>query len=138
MVLYASLSMSLLTASGAVLGTQYCKSNKYSRGSQEEQGKRRQEKFDGLIAWYFDGVVQSFPVLLQISLLLFRTALGAKMWCEQPSIAWVIISTTDFGLQFPQLPYQGLIGSLMMAAWFCSVLTVDDTNGKHAVRVPDD
>ncbi|KAG1802367.1 hypothetical protein EV424DRAFT_1584787 [Suillus variegatus] len=99
----STLSMSLLTAFGAAMGKQYCKSNKYSRSLQEEQGKRRQEKFDGLTAWYFDGVVQSFPVLLQISLLLFRTALGAKMWCEQSSIAWVIISTTDFGFLFYSL-----------------------------------
>ncbi|KAG1745045.1 uncharacterized protein EDB91DRAFT_1050244 [Suillus paluster] len=60
MVAYASLSMSLLTAFGAVLGKQwlgYYKSNRYSRGSQEERGKHRQEKFDGIITWYFDAVV---------------------------------------------------------------------------------
>ncbi|KAG2032633.1 hypothetical protein BDR03DRAFT_873633 [Suillus americanus] len=106
MVAYASLSMSLLAAFGAVLGKQwlgYYKSNRYGRGSQEERGKRRQEKFDGLITWYFDAVVQSFPVLLQISLLLFGIALGAHMWCEQPSIAWVIIATTVFGFLFYSL-----------------------------------
>ncbi|KAG2130553.1 hypothetical protein BD769DRAFT_1573959, partial [Suillus cothurnatus] len=61
MVAYASLSMSLLAAFGAVLGKQwlgYYKSNRYGRGSQEERGKRRQEKFDGLVTWYFDAVVQ--------------------------------------------------------------------------------
>ncbi|KAG1841851.1 hypothetical protein C8R48DRAFT_619895 [Suillus tomentosus] len=103
MVVYASLSMSLLAAFGAVLGKQwlgYYKSHRYGRGSQEERGKRRQEKFDGLITWYFDAVVQSFPVLLQISLLLFGIALGANMWYEHPSIAWVIISTTVFGFLF--------------------------------------
>ncbi|KAG1851448.1 hypothetical protein DFJ58DRAFT_661599, partial [Suillus subalutaceus] len=106
MIAYASLSMSLLAAFGAVLGKQwlgYYKSNRYGRGSQEERGKRRQEKFDGLITWYFDAVVQSFPVLLQISLLLFGIALGARMWCEQPSIAWVIIATTVFGFLFYSL-----------------------------------
>jgi hypothetical protein len=106
MVAYASLSMSLLAAFGAVLGKQwlgYYKSNRYGRGSQEERGKRRQEKFDGLVTWYFDAVVQSFPVLLQISLLLFGIALGANMWYEQPSIAWVIIATTVFGFLFYSL-----------------------------------
>ncbi|KAG1718184.1 hypothetical protein EDB19DRAFT_1863147, partial [Suillus lakei] len=98
--------MSLLAAFGAVLGKQwlgYYKSNRYGRGSQEERGKRRQEKFDGLITWYFDAVVQSFPVLLQISLLLFGIALSAKMWYEQPSIARVIIATTVFGFLFYSL-----------------------------------
>jgi hypothetical protein len=106
MIAYASLSMSLLAAFGAVLGKQwlgYYKSNRYGRGSQEERGKRRQEKFDGLVTWYFDAVVQSFPVLLQISLLLFGIALGAKIWSEQASIAWVIIATTVFGFLFYSL-----------------------------------
>ncbi|KAG0698835.1 hypothetical protein DFH29DRAFT_855445, partial [Suillus ampliporus] len=57
MIAYASLSMSLLAAFGAVLGKQwlgYYKSNRYGRGSQDERGKRRQEKYDGIITWYFD------------------------------------------------------------------------------------
>lgn len=42
-------------------------------------------------------IVQSFLVLLQISLLLFGVALSANVWYEQRSIACVIITTTDFG-----------------------------------------
>ncbi|KAG1902437.1 uncharacterized protein F5891DRAFT_1106962, partial [Suillus fuscotomentosus] len=106
LVAYASLSMSLLAAFGAVLGKQwlgYYKSNRYGRGSEEERGKRRQEKFDGIVTWYFDAVVQCFPVILQISLLLFGIALGANMWYEQRSIAWVIIATTVFGFLFYSL-----------------------------------
>ncbi|KAG2135300.1 hypothetical protein DEU56DRAFT_396617, partial [Suillus clintonianus] len=127
MIAYASLSMSLLAAFGAVLGKQwlgYYKSNRYGRGSQEERGKRRQETFDGIITWYFDAVVQSFPVLLQISLLLFGIALGANMWTEQPSIAWVIIATTVFGFLFysltvmaclisPACPFQTPISTIL-------------------------
>ncbi|KAG1726475.1 hypothetical protein EDB19DRAFT_226478, partial [Suillus lakei] len=126
-IAYASLSMSLLAAFGAVLGKQwlgYYKSNRYGRGSQEERGKRRQETFDGLITWYFDAVVQSFPVLLQISLLLFGIALSANMWTEQPSIAWVIIATTVFGFLFysltvmaclisPTCPFQTPISTIL-------------------------
>ncbi|KAG1894746.1 uncharacterized protein F5891DRAFT_1175915 [Suillus fuscotomentosus] len=106
LVAYASLLMSLLAAFGAVLGKQwlgYYKSNRYGRGSEEERGKRRQEKFDGIVTWYFDAVVQSFPVILQISLLLFGIALGADMWYDQLSIAWVIIATTVFGFLFDSL-----------------------------------
>ncbi|KAG2054225.1 hypothetical protein BDR06DRAFT_884423 [Suillus hirtellus] len=126
-IAYASLSMSLLAAFGAVLGMQwlgYYKSKRYGRGSQEQQGKRRQEQFDGIVTWYFDGVVQSFPVLLQISLLLFGIALGAKLWYEQASIAWVLIGTTVFGFLFysltvmaclisPTCPFQTPISSLL-------------------------
>ncbi|KAG2092490.1 uncharacterized protein F5147DRAFT_585905 [Suillus discolor] len=106
MFAYTSLSMSLLAAFGVILGKQwlgYYKSHRYGRGSEEEQGKRRQEKFDGLITWYFDAVVQFIPVLLQISLLLFGIALGANMWYEQPGIALMIISTTIFGFLFYSL-----------------------------------
>jgi hypothetical protein len=81
-IAYASLSFSLLAAFGAVLGKQwlgYYKSQRYGRGPQEERVKRRQENFDGIVTWYFDAVVQSFPVLLQISLLLFGVTLSANV-----------------------------------------------------------
>jgi hypothetical protein len=105
-IAYASLSFSLLAAFGAVLGKQwlgYYKSHRYGRGSQEERAKRRQDKFDGIVAWHFDAVVQSFPVLLQISLLLFGIALSANLWSQQHTIAWVIIATTVFGFLFYSL-----------------------------------
>jgi hypothetical protein len=127
MIAYASLSMSLLAAFAAVLGKQwigYYKSNRYGRGSQEERGKHRQDMFDGLATWYFNTVVQSFPVLLQISLLLFEIALGAHMWYQQPSIAWVIIAITVSGFLFysltamacsisPSCPFQTPMSALL-------------------------
>jgi hypothetical protein len=105
-IAYASLSFSLLAAFGAVLGKQwlgYYKSHRYGRGSEDERAKRRQERFDGIVTWYFDAVVQSFPILLQISLLLFGIALGTNMWSQQYTIAWVIIATTVFGFLFYSL-----------------------------------
>jgi hypothetical protein len=126
-IAYASLSTSLLAAFGAVLGKQwlgYYKSHRYSRGSQEERAKRRQEKFDGIVTWYFDAVVQSFPILLQISLLLFGIALSANMWYQQYTVAWVIIATTIFGFLFysltvmaalvsPACPFQTPISTIL-------------------------
>jgi hypothetical protein len=73
-VAYASLSMSLLAALGAALGKQwlsYYKASRYGHGSLEDRGRRRQMKMNGLNVWYFDAIVQSFPMLLQFSLLLF-------------------------------------------------------------------
>jgi hypothetical protein len=121
------LSFSLLAAFGAVLGKQwlgYYKSHRYGRGSQEERAKRRQEKFDGIVTWYFDAVVQSFPILLQFSLLLFGIALSTNMWYEQYTIAWVIIATTVFGFLFysltvmaalvsPACPFQTPISTML-------------------------
>ncbi|KAG2132716.1 uncharacterized protein EDB93DRAFT_1093671 [Suillus bovinus] len=135
-IAYASLTMSLLAAFGAVLGKQwlgYYKTNRYGRGSQEERAKHRQEKFEGLVTWYFDAVVQSFPVLLQISLLLFGIALGSNLWYEQPSIAWVIIAATAFGFLFysltvmaclisPPCPFQTPISRILC------ILRIDSRN----------
>ncbi|KAG1867663.1 hypothetical protein F4604DRAFT_1584976 [Suillus subluteus] len=126
-IAYASLSFSLLAAFGAVLGKQwlgYYKSHRYGRGSQEERMKRRQEKFDDIVMWYFDAVVQSFPILLQFSLFLFGIALGANMWSQQYTIAWVIIATTVFGFLFysltvmaalvsPACPFQTPISTML-------------------------
>lgn len=102
-IAYASLSMSLLAAFGAAMGKQwlgYYKASRYGHGSPEDRGRRRQMKMDGLKVWYFDAVVQSFPMLLQVSLLLFGISIGADMWYKQRSIAWVIIAAVMFGILF--------------------------------------
>ncbi|KAG1812583.1 uncharacterized protein BJ212DRAFT_1301551 [Suillus subaureus] len=94
------------------------------RDSEDERGKRRQEKFDGIVTWYFDAVVQSFPILLQFSLFLFGIALGANMWYEQYTVAWVIIAATVFGFLFysltvmaalvsPACPFQTPISTIL-------------------------
>jgi hypothetical protein len=156
MIAYTSLSTSLLAAFGAVLGKQWLghyKSNRYGRGSQEERGKHRQEKFDGLITWYFDAVVQSFPVLLQISLLLFGVALGANLWYEQPSIAWVVIATTVFGFLFyslivmaclisPSCPFQTPISTILIMLHIdskiilCDAVVISDLNQHYRSFTP--
>ncbi|KAG2073812.1 hypothetical protein BDR04DRAFT_1009760 [Suillus decipiens] len=133
-VAYASLSFSLLAAFWAVLGKQwlgYYKSHRYGRGSEEERGKRRQEKFDGIVTWHFDAVLQSFPILLQFSLFLFGIALSANMWYEQHTIAWVIIATTVFGFLFyslmvmaalvsPACPFQTPVSTILRMFHFHS------------------
>ncbi|KIK34588.1 hypothetical protein CY34DRAFT_97707, partial [Suillus luteus UH-Slu-Lm8-n1] len=126
-IAYASLFFSLLAAFSAVLGKQwlgYYKSQRYGRGSQEERAKCRQEKFDGIVRWHFEAVLQSFSVLLQISLLLFGIVLSANMWFQQHTIAWVIIATTVFGYTFysftvmvallsPACPFQTPISTVL-------------------------
>jgi hypothetical protein len=126
-IAYASLSFSLLAALGGVLGKQwlmYYKSHRYGLGSEDKRAKHRQEKFDGIDTWYFETVVQSFPILLQFSLLLFGIALGANMWYQQHTIAWVIIVTTVFGFLFysltvmaalvsPACPFQTPISTIL-------------------------
>lgn len=100
---YASLSFSLLAALGAVLGKQWLrfyKLERFGRGSLEERGRNRQQKLQGLEAWHFDAVLQLFPVLLQISLLLFGISLSSYVWTQQRTITAVIIATTVLGCLF--------------------------------------
>ncbi|KAG2062352.1 hypothetical protein BDR06DRAFT_829510, partial [Suillus hirtellus] len=88
---YVTLSFSLLAAFGALLGKQWISHYKSNdvHGSLEKRGKYRQQKLDGLEAWHFHAVLQSFPVLLQISLLLFGVAISAFVWSQQGKLAIV-------------------------------------------------
>ncbi|OJA17401.1 putative protein 22 [Rhizopogon vesiculosus] len=97
---YIALSFSLLAAFGAVLGKQWLSHYKANgvHGSLEERGKHRQQKLDGLEAWYFDAMLKTFPVLLQISLLLFALALSAFVWSQQGALAVAVIVPTAFGI----------------------------------------
>ena len=81
-ILYASLACSLLSAFLAVLGKQWL--NRYAstdmRGSATERCQSRQRKLDGIIVWYFESVMESLPVLSQLSLLLLACALSRYLW----------------------------------------------------------
>lgn len=128
---YASLALSLVAAFGAVLGKQwlgYYKTRRYGRGSLEAQCKQRHRKFLGLKSWRFEDVLQLFPVLLQMSLLLFGLSLGAVMWTQQRTIPIFIIATTACGalchactivvsLKSPECPFQSPVSLAIRAIW---------------------
>ncbi|KAJ6599822.1 hypothetical protein DFH09DRAFT_1128886, partial [Mycena vulgaris] len=48
--------------------------------------------------WKFDVILQLFPLLLQLSLLLFAVALSVYLWTIHPSIAIIVISLTSCGV----------------------------------------
>ncbi|KAJ7885506.1 hypothetical protein B0H14DRAFT_2699160 [Mycena olivaceomarginata] len=50
-----------------------------SRSTAEERGLERQCKLNGLQKWKFETVLQLFPLLLQLALLLFATALSVYL-----------------------------------------------------------
>ncbi|KAJ6586503.1 hypothetical protein DFH09DRAFT_1308522 [Mycena vulgaris] len=81
-LLYTSLFATLLAALLAVLGKQWIMYYEAagSRGTIEERGLERQRKLDGLRRWKFDMVLQMFPLLLQLALLLFASALSVYLW----------------------------------------------------------
>ena len=101
-LLYASLATSLLSAFLAMLGKQWL--NRYAsidmRGSVIERCQNRQRKLDGIVAWYFEYVMESLPLMLQAALLLFGCALSKYLWDVDIAVASVVISVTSFGVFF--------------------------------------
>ncbi|KAH7923688.1 hypothetical protein BV22DRAFT_566534 [Leucogyrophana mollusca] len=128
-LIYASLSASLLAALGAVLGKQWLgQYRQKGLGMNDERGRRRQKKLDGLKTWHFHIVLEALPVLLQISLLLFSVALSAYVWTRQPTIGAVVISTTSLGVLFyvsitatavisPNCPFQTPLSIALPVLW---------------------
>ena len=128
---YASLSLSLLAAFGAVLGKQwlaYYKSTRFGHGSLEERGLQWQNKLHGIERWRLDAVLQSFPVLLQLSLLIFAVALYGYVWTQQVATSRIVIAVTGTGVLFylfivyaslrsPDCPFQTPASAIIRLAW---------------------
>jgi hypothetical protein len=98
-LLYISLCSTLLTALLAVLRKQWVMyySAAGERGTIEAHGLERQHKFDGLRKWKFEMLMQMFPLLLQLGLLLFAAALSVYLWTIHFSLAIIILCFTTFG-----------------------------------------
>ncbi|KAF7360767.1 hypothetical protein MVEN_00808700 [Mycena venus] len=99
-LLYISLFTTLLAALLAVLGKQWVMYYQAagSRGTIEQRGLERQRKLDGLRKWKFDAVLQAFPLLLQLALLLFSSALSLYLWTVHCSIAAIVLGFTLLGV----------------------------------------
>ena len=85
-----------------MLGKQWL--NRYAstdvRGTAIERSQNRQRKLDGIVAWYFDYVMESLPLMLQIALLLLGCALSRYLWEISITVASVVLAVTSFGLIF--------------------------------------
>ena len=83
-----------------MLGKQWL--NRYDstdlRGTVIERSQNRQRKLDGIVAWYFNNVMESLPLMLQAALLLFCCALSRYLWEVDLIIASVLLGVTSFGL----------------------------------------
>lgn len=128
-LLYASLATSLLAGFLAILGKQWL--NRYASiylwGSTFERSQNRQEKLDGVLAWYLDFVLESLSLLPQVALLLLGYALTRYLWDINTTVASVVLATTSFGVLLYLLiivagatsdscPYQ-VPGSCLVRRW---------------------
>jgi hypothetical protein len=101
-ILFASLAASLFSAFLAMLGKQWL--NRYdatdTRGSIIERCQNRQGKLDGIVAWYFDYVMELLPLMLQAALLLLSCALSQYLWDISITVMLVVLGVTSFGVFF--------------------------------------
>ena len=99
-ILFASLAASLFSAFLAMLGKQWL--NRYDstdmRGIAIERAQSRQRKLNGIVAWYFDYVMESLPLMLQGALLLLGCALSRYLWEVNITVALVVLGITSFGI----------------------------------------
>ncbi|KAJ7659204.1 hypothetical protein DFH06DRAFT_1472617 [Mycena polygramma] len=125
-LLFTSLFTALLAALLAVLGKQWVMHYQAagSRGTVEERGLERQRKLDGLRKWKLDMVLQMFPLLLQLALLLFSIGLSLYLWPVNRSVAGLVVGSTVFGfgtymlllasaIVFPDSPFQTPLASFL-------------------------
>ena len=126
-ILYASLVTSLFSAFLAMLGRQWL--NRYAstelRGTTIERSQNRQRKLDGIVAWYFDHVMESLPLMLQVALLLFGCALSRYLWEVNITVASVVLGVTSAGLA---------LYILIVAAGVASESCPYQTPGSNTVR----
>jgi hypothetical protein len=126
-ILFASLATSLLSAFFAMLGKQWL--NRYAstemRGTTIERSQYRQRKLDGIVKWYFDYVMESLPLMLQVALLLLGCALSRYLWEINVIVASVVLAVTSFGL---------IIYIFVVVAGAISVICPYQTPGARILR----
>ncbi|KAJ6506014.1 hypothetical protein DFH09DRAFT_1289161 [Mycena vulgaris] len=112
-LLYMSLFATLLASLLAVLGMQWLTYYQAagSRGTIEERRLERQRKLGGLHKWKLVPLLQIFPLLLQLALLLFATALSVYLWGIHRSLAIIVLVFTLIGFG----AYLFLLGSAIMS-----------------------
>ncbi|KAJ6552611.1 hypothetical protein DFH09DRAFT_1167112 [Mycena vulgaris] len=126
-LLYISLFATLLAALLSVLGKQWLLhyGEAGNRGTIEERGLERQHKLEGLRKWKFEYVMQAFPLLLQLALLLFWAALSVYLWTINLPLAVTVITLTSLStisyiillisaMKYPNSPYQTPLSSLLV------------------------
>lgn len=113
---YASLSASLLSAFGCLLAKQWLghfKATRSTHGSISSRGILRQRKFDAMQNSHLNIILDSFPILLQVSLLLFAVSLLGNTWNPYRDVAGVILAATGIGV------------ALYLVTFFAALLSLD-------------
>ena len=128
---YLGLGTSLLAAFGAVLGKQWLahyKTTRFGRGTQEERGRLRHQKFLGIKKWQLEPFLDMLPILLQISLLCFAVSLTLNIYSLHHTLGYILILVTGVGILaytitlvvaivFSNSPFEGRISRSIRFFW---------------------
>ena len=98
-LLYVSLACSLFAALAAVLGKQWLSYYRSvgERGDIATRAMERHRKFVGLETWHLRMVLETIPILLQLSLLVFCLSICAYVWSQQHVVGVVVIAVNGIG-----------------------------------------
>ena len=97
---YTSLGCSLLSAFGGLLSKQWIiryRKRVVWAGTFADQCSLRELRFEGLVEWKFYGIMETLPLLLQLSLLLFAIGLAKVLWPQSRTVAGVVIGSIVLG-----------------------------------------
>ncbi|KAG8941901.1 hypothetical protein FRC03_003862, partial [Tulasnella sp. 419] len=116
---FSSLSLSLSAAFGAVTAKQWLTeyTNVGAMTALHKQGRKRQEKYQGLKTWHLRLVIAVLPMLLQFSLLLFLIGVVDFLWEWDRRVATLQLAlscaglavygfTIFIGIRYPSSPFQ--------------------------------
>jgi hypothetical protein len=135
---FLSLALSLGAAMVAILAKEWLSwFLHYQTKVAREFSLERQYRFEGLESWRAIGLIDAFPTILHVSLLLFTIGLTLRLWLIDPIVASVFtavsglfalfyIGTVTFGALKEHCPYKanlveyikGLVGTIR--ARFCT------------------
>ncbi|KAG8920141.1 hypothetical protein FRC02_001141 [Tulasnella sp. 418] len=129
-VFFASLSLSLTAAFGAVTAKQWLTEYRKigSIRAIHKQCLARQQKFEGLETWRFHFLIELLPLLLQLSVLIFLVGVIQFVWALERRIAVMelvfsatglalYLSTVLIAMIFPTSPFQTPLSKYMLQAF---------------------
>ncbi|KAG8924620.1 hypothetical protein FRC02_010325, partial [Tulasnella sp. 418] len=129
---FSSLSFSLTAAFGAVTAKQWLTeySNVGAVKSLYIQGRKRQEKYQGMKRWHLQFIIEVLPMILQMSLLLFLIGVVHFLWMIDRNVATVQLVLSGAGVLIYLLTI--VIGILVPSSPFQSPLS------RHLYRIYQD
>jgi hypothetical protein len=116
-LLFASLSLSLVTALAGVLALQWVSKydvlTKRMGASPQDRASRRHYRFIGTLSWTMDEVISALPIILNFAVILFFSGIIVWMWELRRSVSVIILAGATVAIAF-------YVITASLAVWFPS------------------